>query len=473
MIGVMEGIMDIKIDALVKPELDPGFTPAALWHDAYLRLCDEKAGGRDVILGLQRPDGTAFTHHTRVLPPEQRWAATTCRAVERLLKFLLWHKGGPKVYIGGAPDVGESLRAIYAEGGARSFDWQIMGRTIYGEDMKVHACEAADVPPPSDTALKLGRHLGGCRIGFDLGGSDRKCAAVIEGEVVFTEEVPWDPYFQADPNYHYEGIRDSLSRAASHLPRVDAIGGSAAGVYVDNEPRVASLFRGVSEQDFAEKVRPLFHGLRQEWNNVPFVVVNDGEVTALAGAVSLQANSVLGIAMGTSQAAGYCDGEGHITTWLNELAFAPVDYRPDAPLHEWAGDRGCGAQYFSQQAVARLAPVAGITVPDGMPLPEQLELVQQRHAGGDERARRVFETIGAYFGYALAWYARFYEIRHVLLLGRVTSGDGGQVILRKANEVLRKEFRSLARQIRISVPDETVKRHGQAIIAASLPELET
>ena len=467
----MQDVVFPEIDMVVKPELDPGFVPAVLWHDAYLKLCRHEKHSRDLVIGLQRPDGTTFTHHTRALPPEPRWAPHTYQAVERLLKFLLWQKSGSKVYIGGAPEVGEKLRDVYAENGARSFDWQMMGRTVYGEDMQVHVCEAADVPAPSESGLRLGRHLDGCRIGFDLGGSDRKCAAVMDGEVLFTEEVQWDPYFQSDPDYHYQGIRDSLSRAAAHLPRVDAIGGSAAGVYVDNVPRAASLFRGVSEENFAEQVRPLFHRLREEWNNVPFVVINDGEVTALAGAVSLEADSVLGIAMGTSEAAGYCDGEGHITTWLNELAFAPVDYRKDAPVDEWSGDGGCGAQYFSQQAVARLAPLAGIDLPDGMPVPEQLALVQQKHAEGDERAARVFETIGVYFGYALAWYARFYEIRHVLLLGRVTSGEGGEAILGKMNEVLRKHFRALSRKIEVSVPDETVKRHGQAIVAASLPEI--
>src|SRR5438034_2491772 len=169
---------------------------------------------------------------------------------------------------------------------------------------------------------------------------------------------------------------DSLKRAAAHLPRVDAIGGSSAGVYVNNQVKVASLFRGVPEEAFKKGVKGLFLDLKRAWNNIAFEVVNDGEVTALAGAMALQKNGVLGIALGSSQAAGYVTPQGNITSWLNELAFAPVDYNPFAPVDEWSGDYGCGVQYFSQQAVGRLMSAAGIQVDSAMPLPEKLKHVQ-------------------------------------------------------------------------------------------------
>jgi predicted NBD/HSP70 family sugar kinase len=327
----------------------------------------------------------------------------------------------------------------------------------------------ADLPAVNDGAMALGRNLEGCRIGFDLGGSDRKCAAIIDGKVVFSEEVVWDPYFQSDPNYHIEGIHDSLLRAAAHLPRVDAIGGSSAGVFVNNQVRAASLFRGVSEEDFEKHLRNVFPYLQQRWGGVPFEVVNDGEVTALAGSMSLGENGVLGVAMGTSEAAGYVDAGGHIRPWLNELAFAPVDYREDAPLDEWSGDRGCGALYFSQQAVARLAPVAGFDF-GAMPFPEQLIEVQEAMATGDVRAEAIYKTIGCHFGYTIAHYADHYEIANLLVLGRVTSGAGGQIIIDEAEAVLAAEFPEL--RIKLVVPDEKTKRHGQAVAAASLPKLK-
>jgi predicted NBD/HSP70 family sugar kinase len=337
--------------------------------------------------------------------------------------------------------------------------------------MRIESRAFDSMPASSETAMPLGRHLDGCRIGFDLGGSDRKCAAVIDGAVVFTEEVAWNPYFQSDPQYHYDGINDSLKRAAAHLPRVDAIGGSAAGIYVNNEVRVASLFRGVAPSDFESRIRRIFFDLQREWGGIPLVVVNDGEVTALAGSMAMNQNRVLGISLGTSQAAGYVDGSGSIRPWLNELAFTPVDYRGDAPVDEWSQDRGCGVQFFSQQAVARLAPSAGIGFPPGLPFADRLIEVQNLMKQGDRRARQIYETIGVCFGYALAHYADFYDLEHVLILGRVTSGDGGTVILEKARKVLATEFPALAQRLHLTTPDETQKRHGQAVAAASLPPL--
>lgn len=462
----------IKITELkVSPALDKEFLPASLWHRAYDEMCAADEECRDIVIGLGRPDGTMFRYEMRVLSESSETEALTLKAVERVVKFLLWQKGGSVIYIGGVPEVGRTLQKVYAKDGERAFDNDLIGNKVFDQDMEVVICEASDVPAAKDSALPLGRHLDGCRIGFDLGGSDRKCAAVIDGKVVFSEEVKWDPYFEKNSDYHYAGIMNSLKVAAEHLPRVDAIGGSAAGVYVDNEPRISSLFRGVSEEDFAKKVRPMFKNIKREWNDIPFDVVNDGEVTALAGAMSLNDTGVLGLAMGTSEAAGYCDAAGSITTWLNELAFTPVDYRENGPEDEWAGDEGCGVQYFSQQAVARLIPEAGIEISDDMGLPGRLEHVQALMADGDSRAAKIYDTIGVYLGYSLAWYAEFYEMKHLLLLGRVTSGEGGRIIIRKAEEVLAAEFPKLADKISISMPDEKMKRHGQAIAAASLASL--
>jgi predicted NBD/HSP70 family sugar kinase len=261
-----------------------------------------------------------------------------------------------------------------------------------------------------------------------------------------------------------------LQRAAAHLPRVDAIGGSAAGIYVNNEVRAASLFRGISPTDFDQNIRNIFHDLQKEWG-IPFEVLNDGEVTALAGSMSLKSNAVLGVSMGTSVAAGYVTADGELTPWLNELAFVPVDYRPNAPIDEWSGDRGCAVQYFCQQGVARLAKVAGLNYGD-LPFPEQLVKVQELMAQGDERAASIYRTIGSCFGYTIADWTEFYDIEKVLFLGRVSSGAGGEIIMQKAQAVLATEFAELTQNIEVTMPDETMKRHGQAIAAASLPSIK-
>ncbi|MEA2013654.1 MAG: ROK family protein [Verrucomicrobiota bacterium] len=454
-----------------KPELDPNFIPAVLWNRAYQNMVKECPEVEELKIALHRSNGYISSYSTKVLPAENNPNLTT-KYVERLIKYLLWMKGGYKVTIAGNPQIAKKIAQIYSPGGDREFDCKIMGEKIYGKKFEVVSCSLADAPETDEGTIELGGNMDGCRIGFDLGGSDRKCAVLQDGKVVFSEEIEWDPYFESDPEYHRKGIKDTLKRAAEKLPRVDSIGGSAAGVYVDNKVRVASLFRGVSEDDFKKYVENIFLELAEEWD-VPFVVVNDGEVTALAGSMEMKDTAVLGISMGTSFAAGYVNTDGNITDWLNELAFVPVDYRKDAPLDEWSEDEGCGVQYFSQQAVARLAPIAGIEFDEAMPFPERLIEIQKLMENGDKRATKIYSTIGTYLAYTIAHFSDFYEIRNLLILGRVTSGEGGNIILSKAAEILEDEFPALAKKITFRTPDEKSKRHGQAAAAASLPSLSS
>jgi len=451
-----------------KPPLDPGFVPASLWNREYQARVRASGRARKLAIALERQDGSRSVFHTEIMGSAD---AANEVYVERLLKFLLWQKGGWKVTVAGDPDMAAHIQGVYSSTGARAFDFDFMGSRVYGRPMEIESVPYERAPEAQEVGLALGRHQDGCRIGFDLGGSDRKCAAVMDGEVVHSEEVVWDPYFKTDPSYHFAEINDSLKRAAAKLPRVDAIGGSAAGIYVDNEVRVASLFRGVPPDLFASRVRRIFFELQQAWNGVPFVVVNDGEVTALAASMALDDTAVLGLSMGTSQAAGYVTPQGNITDWLNEMAFAPVDYRENAPLDEWSGDGGVGSQYFSQQAVNRLLPAAGIALPAGMPLAEKLVATQKLMAAGDGRARKIYETVGVYLGYAIAQYAGFYELRHVLVLGRVMTGEGGEVILATARRVLKQEFPEVEESVRLHVPGEKEKRLGQAVAAATLPSI--
>ena len=282
----------------------------------------------------------------------------------------------------------------------------------------------------------------------------------------------WFPKTNSDPDYHYQGILEAMKTAASHMPRVDAIGVSSAGVYIDNRIMVASLFLKVSDEDFDKKVKNMYIDVAREiGNNIPIEVANDGDVTALAGAMDLEDDSVLGVAMGTSEAGGYVDPQGNITGWLNELAFVPVDYCKDAMVDEWSGDYGCGVKYFSQDGVIKLAPYAGIELDENLSPAEKLKVVQGLMKNSDERAA-IYDTIGAYFGYAIAYYAEFYDIKHVLIMGRVTSGKGGVILLERAQEVLDKEFPKLAEKIKLHIPDENSRRVGQSVAAASLPKLD-
>lgn len=449
--------------AFIAP-LDPGFLPPVLFNRQYIASAQATGKAVPLVIGLERECGLVSRFETLVKPTAD---AETLLYVERIVKFLLWARGGWKLHLGGPKAIGEAIKKTYSARGARKFDCEMMA-VSYGKKFEVVLTTPNKVPAAKDMQVAAGGHLKGCRIGFDLGASDYKVSAVIDGEAVFTEETPWDPKNQANPEYHYHHLSAALHRAAARMPRVDAIGGSSAGIIVDNEIRVASLLRAIPKKLFPQAAA-VFKRIQKEWN-VPVVVMNDGDVTALAGALSLQQTGMLGIAMGSSEAAGFMDKKGRILGWLNELAFAPVDYNPKAAADEWSGDAGVGALYFSQQAVNKLLPAAKIKLPKNMGLPERLVEVQKLMAAGDERAAKIYETIGVYLGYTIPHYADFYDYAHMLILGRVTTGQGGDIVLAKAREVLKKEFPEIAREIAMHVPDEKTRRVGQAVAAASLPK---
>ena len=458
--------MKLKIDA----KLDKGFMPMAL-------VCREMRentvdNGQDLIVAVERNQGYTYVYKTRIYKDNTGHDEENCKFIDRIAKTLLWVAGGYKVTIAGSEVVGEYIKNTFCYGGARDFDVRFMER-VYEEKFEVIVTDLANAPKEKSSACPVGKHLDGCRIGFDAGGSDRKVSAVVDGETVYSEEVVWFPKLNSDPSYHYEGILNAMKTAASHMPRVDAIGVSSAGVYIDNKIMVASLFIKVNDEDFEKTVKNMYIDVAKEiGENIPIEVANDGDVTALAGAMSLEDNGILGIAMGTSEAAGYVDMDGNITGWLNELAFAPVDYNEDAMVDEWSGDYGCGVKYFSQDGVIKLAPYAGIELDESLSPAEKLKVVQNLMKEGDERAKAIYETIGAYFGYSLAYYAEFYDIKHVLIMGRVTSGDGGEILLNKAREVIATEFPELDKKMTLNIPDEKARRVGQSVAAASLPKVK-
>lgn len=450
---------------------DPDFRPAALWVKAYKKRLG--ADRRAVTIALVRPDGMVFHHKLEVLPAGLENDGANYKYVERTVKYLLWQKGANKVLISGCPEVTEKLAKAYAKGGEREFDADFMGRLVFLAPFEVKNVSEGEIPAANEPKFRMGNCWKGCRIGFDLGGSDRKCAAVIDGKIVHTEEVPWAPIKESDWHYQRDGILDSLKRAAAHLPRVDAIGGSSAGVYMNNEVRTASLFRGIPADDFAAHIRTLFLDIAKEWG-VPLYLMNDGDVTALAGAIQLNDHPVLGMAFGTSLAGGYCGPDGGLTPWLNELAFVPCDFRtvsPTCPQDDWSLDYGCGAQYLSQQAVGRLAVAAGVEFKaecDTLPL--RLKEMQRRlDEENDPVAADIFKAVGRFLGYTVAYANDFYVLKRFLALGRVTSGKGGDIIIRESTYVLETEFPEIASKVKIEMPDETSKRHGQAVIAATLP----
>ncbi len=456
----------LKISVKNLPVLDQGFIPMA----AFCRDFEKSAeNGKEIAIAVERNQGQTAVRRVRIHGTAAMREADAVY-VDRTVKMLLWAYGGYKVMICGDDEIGAVIKAAYTKGGSREFDANFMAR-VYEKPFEVICLPLTDVPQPKSLAQSVGRNIDGCRIGFDAGGSDRKVSAVIDGVSVYSEEVVWFPKTNADPDYHYEGILSAFRTAASKMPRVDAIGVSSAGVYIDNRAMVASLFIKVPDDLFDQKVKNIYLRAAAELGeNIPIEVANDGDVTALAGAMSLEKNNILGIAMGTSEAVGYVDGDGNITGWLNELAFAPVDLQEDAMVDEWSGDKGCGVKYFSQDSVIKLAPRAGIELDESLSPAEKLKVVQHEMDKGNPRADEIYLSIGTYLGHSLAYYAMYYDIGDVLLLGRVMSGRGGDIIISEARRVLNEEYPAVA-SMELHLPDEKIRRVGQSVAAASLPKI--
>ncbi len=455
--------LGVEFEMKHPPKLEPAFIPFGVWREAYLK--DAK---QPIAIAVERDKGRISVHHTCIHGTEAMKEADY-RYVERYVKFLLWSTGGFRVSICGCSELAKALQKAYQPDGERHFDYTFV-QQLYERDLEILDLPLEACPAANEVAEPMGGNMDGCRIGFDAGGSDRKVSAVIDGECVYSEEVIWFPKLNEDPDYHFGHIVEAFKTAASKMPRVDAIGVSSAGTFIGNAPMVASLFIKVPRSNW-DKVKTIYDRAAKEIGDVPILVANDGDVSALAGAMGLGKGNLMGIAMGTSEAVGYVDQDQNVLGWINELAFAPVDLHSGAMQDEWSTDYGVGCKYFSQDAVIKLAPAAGIEIPEELSLAEKLKFVQKLMEADDPRAQAIFETIGAYLAYTTVLYAQFYNIEYMMLLGRVMSGKGGDTILRVCNEILHEEYPELAAKCNVTLPDEKMRRVGQSVAAASLPKL--
>ena len=462
----------LRIKPNVVPPLDSDFRPFYLSLREFQEAAEATGKAEPLMFAVERAKNTVSTFRAVAFPADHPQAVLNLEFAERILKSLLWQRGGYKVSVTGPAGIAEYLQQAYSKGGTREFDNDFMSKVYEVENLEIIGVAESDLPAGSEVSKPVGRHLEGCRLGFDAGGSDRKVAAVIDGKEVFSVETVWQPKIESDSQYHIDGVNNSIELAMEHLPRLDAIGVSSAGVYVNNRCMVASLFRKIPEDEFNAKIKDIYLNVAKKWGDVPIEVANDGDVTALAGSMSLEADAVLGIAMGTSMAMGYVDNQGHITGWLNEPAFVPIDLSKDAPKDiAWSGDSGTGVDYFSQDAMIRLAPRIGLELDADKQPGEKLKDIQDAFKAGNRDIVKIYETIGIYLGYAILQFSYFYDIKHVIILGRVTSGEGGDIVLAAAQKTIAAEDPEKAKTISVTLPNEKMRRVGQSIAAASLPEM--
>ena len=462
------------------PKYDKDFKPALIELQKFEKKVSESPDKTELIICLERYKGYNYHYKTLIYKDGTGHDDENYFIIERICKMLLWVVGGHKFYIAGSDLIPLKLKNDYQENGKRKFDYFFF-KDVYEKYIEIVACKKEEIPKLNLEEIPLSQGSTGNRIGFDAGGSDRKVSAVINGEVKYSKETVWNPKINSDPNYHFDGIMDSFNQACQYLPTVDSVGISTAGIVVDNKIMVAALFMKVSKEDYEKRIKNIYidcvKELEKRYNKkIPIIVANDGDVTAFAGLLELkQNNGILGIAMGTSQAGGYITKQGTLTGWLNELAFMPVDFNPNAMKDLWTGDIGIGEKYFSQEAVIKLALNAGIKFEDGMTPANKLKYVQNLFESANEKDKKlaedIFSDLGIYLGYTIPLYCHFYDFQDLLVLGRVVSGKGGNIMVDKAKEVLKNVFPELAKKIQIRIPDEKSRRVGQSVAAAYLPRI--
>merc|ERR1712178_540861 len=234
---------------------------------------------------------------------------------------------------------------------------------------------------------------------------------------------------------------------------------------------------------YKEKVVDIFTRISKEVaGDVPLKVINDGEVTALAAVQKIGKGNVMGISMGSSEGGGYANADGNLMGWINELCYIKLDMNPNAPSDPWTNcHTGVSHMYLGQRGATKNALKIIDDLPENYKYPHAdmctikhedhaqcLKLIQKAMENDPARASDLYITCGVYLGYGLAMYCEHYKIEHVMILGRVSKGKGGDLMLETASKVLATEFPDLPK-ITFHTADDHFKAVGQCIAAAALP----
>jgi predicted NBD/HSP70 family sugar kinase len=478
----------LQVRPSVEAPLDKGFAPLILAKRKY--LADVKDCADKLEWALVRADGCA-RYSLGVFPADDERVDVSIYLAGVLIQEMIWQRSATELKLMGPAKICQALQSDFSKEGKYRFEVTTMPKVCgSNKDFIVTVVtDAAELPDNADLPQPCSKEANGCRLAFDLGKSDIKTVAVQDNEVKYSMETKWD-VTNPDPDYHFNKIKDALELAKKELPRVDAIGGSATGtISPENDATWCDIFPNVPPEVYREKVVGIFKRLTAELaGNVPLKVINDGEVTALAAVKQIGGGNVLGISMGSSEGAGYANSDGNLTGWINELCYVRLDMNPEAPTDPWTAGahRGISHMYLGQRGATKLAVDAGVVLEDNLKYPHNdmcninhenhatcLEAIQKamKDPEKEPQVRKIYETMGVYLGYALAQYSEFYKIDHLMILGRVSKGEGGKIMLDTARTVLETDFKEY-QGIQFHTADEHFKAVGQCIAAAALPHVE-
>jgi len=479
---------------MVKPQvvapLDPDFAPVVLAKRKYKSAASGCSSS--VEWALPRADGCA-RGSLPVFPDDDPRSQASIILAGVMIQELIWQRSASSLLLKGPSKICEALKKDFSIGGKYEFEAKSMPN-VNGTPSAVFEVTITDgaLPEEKDTPQTCGKDASGNRLAFDLGKSDIKTVAVQDNKVLDSKETEWD-VTNVDPQYHFDAIvgalKGTIERAKEKgFGTIQAMGGSATGtVSGDNEATWCDIFPNVPPDVYKAKVLDIFKRLCKEvCGDVPLKVINDGEVTALAAVQKISAGNVMGISMGSSEGGGYANADGNLMGWINELCYIKLDMNPAAPTDPWTkgAHTGISHMYLGQRGATKNAYKV-CEVPDNYKYPHAdmctikhedhaqcLKLIQKAMADPAQEAKvtQLYETCGVYLGYGLAQYCEFYKIEHVMILGRVSKGKGGDIMLATAAKVLETEFPELPK-IKFHTADDEFKAVGQCIAAAALPSI--
>jgi len=473
----------------VAAPLDPNFAPLVLGKRQYLAAAKDASCAEKLEWALLRDDGCA-RYSLPVFPEGSEHAEASSALACFLLQEMLWQRSASELRLVGPAWICNAVKAAFSDSGAHKWEVKIMPSVCGTPDkaFQVNIVSSSELPEEKNMPQETGKSAKGCRLAFDLGKSDLKTVAVKDDEVLYSKETEWD-VTNPDPEYHIGMIVTAMKLAKEKLPHVDAIGGSATGpISANNEARFCDCFPNVPPDVYKAKVVNVFARIAKEVaGDVPLKVVNDGEVTAIAAYQKIKQGNVFGLSMGSSAGAGYADADGNLNGWINEMCHTKLDLNPEAHADPWSEftHTGLAHMYLGQRACTKFVSKLGIDVPEHMVYPHPnmctvrhedhancLKLIQKAMADPAQEAKvtPLYETVGVYLGYALAQWAESYKIDHVMILGRVSKGKGGDIMLATAQKVLQTDFPELPK-IKFHTADDHFKAVGQCIAAAALPPL--
>lgn len=435
--------------------LDKKFLPA---YDEFKSF--QKEGTKEIVVTAKRKDNIVYPFRMMISDDYEK----SYFFAKKMILSLMWIVGAESFcYKGDKEFYSYLINRVYDDlETKKSFEAM---KESFGSDVLITLDDKDYEVIQSKTTFT--GSFDGNRIGIDLGGSDRKVTAISDGKVVFSDETLWTPKPETDYKYHVEGILDSLNKAASVLKRVDSVGVSTAGMVFDDELIYPALFESVPLETKQSKIRTLIPDIvKDRFGDIPFAIANDGDVSAIGASIMFKKDNVLGLALGTSFAAGYAKN-GFLLNWANELSKVSIDYNPEARAHYILNIQGSSSEYLSQKGIVRLLENNGVQL-EGETLPKKLVSIQKMAEEGNKIVLDAYHDMGIYLGSAIMFFTMFYKIDSVMLLGRVLTGKGGEILTNTASSYLKER----GVNIEVFTCDENFKRLGQSYIAASMPRIK-